>query len=177
MNKRFVVIAATLLVIALAVSEALAVIATESFTVTVPAVLTVTAPAASVSLTHSQTDGNQAFAAQRWTMAQNAALGASITFSTNQAFTHATATTFKRNAKLDLALFSSDAGSGWAVTTATDQTDYANVISDGVATVSATAIAPGDAALDLTVTFVTTDFSTLASGNYSTTVTGTLTAL
>jgi hypothetical protein len=147
---------------------------TEDFTVTVNPVLTITRPAASVTITHSQADANQVFAAQRWTVAQNSAAGASLTFSTNQAFTHTVESTFKRNAKLDLVLFSSDTGSNWAVTTATDQTDYASL--DGVATVAATADNPGDAALDLTVTFLETDFSALASGDYTTTVTGTITS-
>ena len=137
MNKRILSVGAMLFaLLALGISSASAQSSgTETFNVTVPAVLTITAPAASVGITHDQADTNQVFAAQRWTVAQNAAAGASITFSTNQAFTHATATSFKRNAKLDLGLFSSDTGSGWALTTATDQTDYANATPDGVATV------------------------------------------
>ena len=168
--------AAALVTLVLAASHANAVDDTETFTVTVDPVLTITAPAASVSAIHDTTDTNQAFAAQRWTVTQNASAGASVTFSTNQAFTHATATTVKRDARLDLALFSSDTGSGWAVSTATDTTDYANATPDEVATVAAASTAAGDAAFDLTVTFITVDFSTLPSGNYSTTVTGTLTA-
>lgn len=177
MNKQAVLFGVTLLAAALAVSRANAQATdTEGFTVTVDAVLTVTAPSASVSITHDQSDLNQAFGAQQWTVQQNATAGASISFSTDQAFTHTTATTFKRDAKLDLALASSDSGSGWAVSTATDQTDYGAATPDGVATVQAASTAPGDAAFDLTVTFVTSDFSTLAAGNYTTTVTGTLTS-
>lgn len=176
MNRRIIAVAVAVIWATAATSAKAQVSDTETFTVTVDPTLTITAPTASVAVTHDGTDTNQAFAAQRWTVTQNASAGASVTFSTNQAFTHATATTFKRNAKLDLSLFSSDTGSGWAVTTATDQTDYANATPDGVATVAATATAPGSAAFDLAVTFITTDFSTLASGNYSTTVTGTITA-
>jgi hypothetical protein len=168
--------AVSLILVALIVSDANGVSDTETFTVTAEAVLTVTAPAASAGITHAQTDANQAFTPQSWTVAQNGAEGASITFSTDQAFTHATETTFKRDAKLDLALASSDTGSGWAVTVASDQTDYANATPDEVATVSADSTAPGDAAFNLTVTFVETDFSTLASGNYSTTITATITS-
>jgi hypothetical protein len=177
MNKRIILIAATLLAILLVTTNANAQVNdTETFTVTVDPVLTIVAPAASVGITHDATNGNQIFAAQRWLVTQNAAAGAAVTFSTNQAFTNTVSSSFKRDAKLDLAVFSSDSGSGWAVTTATDQTDYANITPDGVATVAAAATAPGDASLDLTVTFITTDFSTLASGAYATTVTGTITA-
>lgn len=149
---------------------------TESFTVTVDPVLTIAAPLASTSITHDGTDTNQVFTAQRWTVTQNASAGASVTFATDQAFTHTTATTSKRDAKLDLSLFSSDTGSGWSVTTATDQTAFGAATPDGVAQVAASATAAGDAAFDLTVTFVETDFSTLPSGNYTMTVTGTITA-
>lgn len=177
MIRRSLAIAGTLLVSALAASSAYGQASTtETFNVTVDPVLTITRPAASVTITHSQADVNQAFAAQRWTVAQNAAAGAAITFSTNQSFTHSVENTFKRNARLDLVLFSSDTGSGWAVTTATDQTDYANATPDEVATVSAGANNPGDAAFDLTVTLIETNFSTLASGTYSTIVTGTITS-
>lgn len=178
MKRQIVAIAAGLiLILALTVDIAHAVTGTETFTVTAPAVLTVTPPAASVSITHGQTDVNQVFAAQRWTVAQNGSAGAAITFATNQPFTHATATSFKRNAKLDLALFSSDTGSGWSVTTATAQSNFAATPTPvNTATVAASATAPGDAAFDLTVTFIETDFSRLASGSYSTTVTATLTS-
>lgn len=146
----------------------------QVFTVTVPAVLTITPPVATVTITHDESDNNQAFAAQQWVAAQNSANGATISFATNQAFTHASNASHKRNAKLDLALFSSDAAASWSVSTASDQTDHAG--GDGVATVQAASTAPGDARLNLTVTFLTSDFSTLLQGNYTTTVTATITA-
>ena len=169
--------AASWLLVALTASNASAQVNdTETFTVTVDPVLTITSPAASVSIAHSEADTDQAFAAQSWTVAQNASAGASVSFTTSQAFTHATATTFKRDAKLDLAIATSDSGSGWTVPVASDQTDYANATPDEIATVSATATAPGDAEFNLAVTFIETNFSELASGDYSTTVTGTLTS-
>ena len=175
MKKRAILFTASLL--ALTASDLRAQVSdTETFTVTVPATLTITPPAASVSVAHDQTDNDQVFSAQQWLVTQNGSAGATVTFATNQAFTNTVATTIKRNAKLDLALASSDSGSGWAVSVASDQTDYANVTPDEVATVQAASTAPGDAAFDLTVTFITTDFSTLASGSYVTTVTGTITA-
>lgn len=147
---------------------------TEVFTVTAPVVLTVTAPTATIGITHDKTDANQVFAVQSWTVAQNGSIGATISFATGTAFVNTVTSSFKRDAKLDLALASSDTGSGWAITTATDTTDYGSA--DGVATVAAASTAPGDAAFNLTVTFITTDFSTMASGDYATTVTGTITS-
>jgi hypothetical protein len=145
----------------------------QVFTVTVPAVLTVSGPN-DVSLTHDKSDANQAFAAQPWTASSNSGAGATINFSTNQAFTHVSDSSFKRDAKLDLAITSSDAPASWSVTTATDQTNHAGA--DEVATVQAASTAPGDVALNLTVTFLTSDFSTLLQGDYTTTVTATITA-
>ena len=174
--NRALLVGASLFLVSSAASNASAVTDTETFTVTVDPVLTITAPPTSASMAHSETDTDQAFAPQSWTVAQNAPTGASVSFSTDQAFTHATDATYKRDAKLDLALASSDADSGWAITVPIDQTDYANASPDGVATVSAAATGAGDAAFNLTVTLVETDFSMLASGDYSTTVTGTLTS-
>ena len=148
---------------------------TTVFTVTAPVVLTVTAPAATAGITHDETDNDNAFPVQSWTVAQNGHSGASISFATDQAFTNTVTSSFKRDCKLDLALASSDTGSGWAVTTASDQTDYGSA--DGVATVAAASTAPGDAAFNLTVTFITVDWSTMASGDYDLTVTGTITSL
>lgn len=147
---------------------------TESFTVTVPAVLTITAPANGVTITHDGTDANNAFAVQTWSITQNPVNGATAVFSTNQVFTHATAPAFKRDVRLNLAVNASDAAAGWTVGTAADTTNFGT--SDEVATVQASSTAPGDATLNLTVTFLTVDFSTLAQGDYSLTVTGTLTA-
>jgi hypothetical protein len=145
----------------------------QVFTVTVPTVLTITGPA-NVSVNHDASNNDQVFSAQQWTASVNDVDGATVIFQTNQAFTHSTATAYKRDAKLDLAIASSDPTASWAVSTATDQTNYAGA--DGVAAVQASSTAPGDAAFDLTVTFITTDFSSLAAGDYTTTVTATLTA-
>ena len=148
--------------------------ASQQFNVVVPSVLSITAPAA-VSINHNQTDANQVFPAQSWVAQCNNSLGAVLNMSTATAFRNTVgATTYKRNAQLALALASSDAGSGWSVTTASDATNYAGA--DEVATVSARSTAPGDASFNLTVTFLDTDFSVLAAGTYTTVVTGTITA-
>lgn len=148
---------------------------TQSFTMTVPSVLSITAPSAA-SATHDATDANQAFPAAAWTVAQNQVLGTTATFSVSQAFTHATALTKKRDCKLTLALGTVESAASWTVVTANDQTDYANLIPDNAASVQATSTGAGNATLNLTVTFLDTDYSTIPQGAYSTTVTGTVAA-
>ncbi|HVL52134.1 MAG TPA: hypothetical protein VM754_11595 [Actinomycetota bacterium] len=147
--------------------------ATQSFTLTVPSVLSITAPAG-VSQAHSGQDANQAFAAQSWAVQQNQILGATATFAVATPFVHSTAPLVKRDCKLTLAIGTSEAPAGWSVTTANDQTNHA--LLDTVASVSATSTAAGNASFNLTVTFIDEDYSTLATGSYSTTVTGTVAA-
>lgn len=145
----------------------------QLFTVEVPVVLTMTAPA-DAEITHDTTNANQAFPAGTWTVECNGVDGATATFATATVFTHTTDNAYKRDVKLSLALGTADTGSGWAVTTPTDQTDRANT--DPVAQVVAASTAAGNATLNLTVEFVDNSYSTLAAGDYTTTVTGTLTA-
>jgi hypothetical protein len=167
----FVILAASFLCVAPAHAQ---VTDTEGFAVRVPSRLTITAPTGSVLIDHDETDGDQAFSAQQWEVKANSRLGATVSFSTDQAFTHATDSSFQRDAKLDLAIASSAGPASWTLAVASDQTDYAS--SDEVATVQAGSTRPGKADFDLTVTFLTVEHDTLADGDYSLTVTGTLTA-
>ena len=146
----------------------------QAFIVNVPANLSITPPNAGVSLTHDETDSDQIFPNQAWQVRANSRLGATVVFSTNQAFTHTLDSTFVRDARLDLAISSASGPANWTIGAASDQTDYASA--DGVATVQAQSDRPGQAVFDLTVTFVTTQWDTLASGDYLTIVTGTLSA-
>lgn len=146
----------------------------QAFIVNVPANLSITAPNGGVSITHDETDNDQAFPSQLWDVRANALLGATVTFSTNQAFRHTVDPTFQRDARLDLAISSSSGPANWLVAAASDQTNYAGA--DGIATVQAISTRPGQATFDLSVTFVTTQWDTLASGDYVTVVTGTLAA-
>lgn len=145
-----------------------------TYVVRVPPRVTIAAPSGTASLTHDGTDGDQVFTAERWTVSQNSPAGAVVTFTTEYAFTSTVSASLKRDARLDLALDSAESVSGWTVSVATDQTAYESAAE--VARVRAASTAPGDAAFDLTVTFLTGDVVTLASGDYSTTVVGTITA-
>ena len=159
----------------LAAGPARAVSDTQSFSVTVDSNLTISAPVAA-TITHDGTDANQAFTSQSWTVECNDPDGGSVTLAVSAPFVHGTNTTYKADAKLALAISSSDSEASWSVTTAADQTDYANATPDTDAQVVASSTAAGNVTFGLTVTFVQSDHSVLAAGTYSTTVTGTLTA-
>lgn len=145
----------------------------QKYRVTVPTNISITAPA-DVSITHDETDTDQSFPAQQWTVKGNVLAGVSVSFSTGTAFTHTTDPSFKRDAKLDLSVASNSGPGSWSVSQASDQTDYDN--SDEVATVQAASDGVGRATFDLAVSFITEEFGTFAAGDYDTTVTGTVTA-
>ena len=149
---------------------------TQGFRVRIPSKLTITPPGAEAFLLHDETDDNQVFPAQKWDVKANARSGATVSFATNQAFTHTVDGTYKADAKLDLAIASSQAKANWAVTNPSDQTDYEAAVPDEVATVQAASTRAGKATFDLTVTFITVEHDALAEGDYALTVTGTLSA-
>lgn len=157
----------------LASNAAAATTASQKYTVTVPTNISITAPA-DVSITHDETDSDQPFPAQQWTVKGNVLAGVSVSFTTGSAFTHTTDPSFKRDAKLDLSVASNNGPGTWTVTQATDQTDYSS--SDELATVQAGSDGVGRATFDLAVSFITEEFGTFAAGDYDTTVTGTVTA-
>lgn len=162
-------------VLAFAASALAATSGSQSYTMNVPSVLSVSGPG-DVVIAHDHSDSNNSFGVQQYAVSGNQRLGATVTFATSQAFTHSTASSYKRNARLDLAIASSDLLALWLVTTASDQTDYRAATPDGTAQVAAASALSGNATFNLTVTFLTEDFSTIATGSYSTTVTATLTA-
>jgi hypothetical protein len=171
--KKFILFAAVVAVSGLIAQSVLGATASQTFTVTVPTNVSITAPS-NVSLYHDETDNNQVFPNQSWTVKGNVQNGVSVSFATNQAFTHTTNASFKRNAKLDLATGTTLGPATWTVTKATDTTDY--VGGNGVATVTAASNGVGRAAFNLGVTFITDSYATFAAGDYTTTVTGTVTA-
>jgi hypothetical protein len=155
------------------VSETAMAQSTQSFKVIVPASVSIVAPAAA-TLTHNETDAPQAFPAQAWTVKGNSLNGVNVTFSTTSPFVHATDNTFKRNAKLDLAVGTIQGPAAWTVAVASDTTNYTN--NDGIAQVTASSNGVGRANMNLTVSFITEEYGVFAAGDYLTTVTGTIAA-
>lgn len=173
--RRVAILALAAILVTAAISPAAAQhSATTVFTVRVPPRMMIAAPSGTESLTHNGTEADQAFAVQRWTVDQNNPAGAVVTFATEYAFTSTDSAGLKRDARLDLSLDTARSASTWSVSVPSDQTDYASAAE--VAKVQAASAAPGSAAFDLTVTFLTGDVITLASGDYLTTVTETVTA-
>ena len=127
------------------------------------------------TITHDGTNNDQPFGLQQWAIQDNDKKnGATVTFQTRTAFRNTTASgTVKRDARLSLSIARQNVGGKWVVTQATDQTNYA--AGDELAIVSATSTDMGDATFNIFVTFVTSDFSTMRAGTYSTTVIGTVT--
>jgi len=169
MNLKYTL--AALLIASSASTAMAATVATQKFTVTVPANISIVAPA-NVSLTHDETETDQVFPAQQWVVRGNTLAGVNVSISTGSAFQHTFDANSKRDAKVDLAVNSSTGPAAWTVTQATDTTDY--TLGDGVATVQVSSDGVGRADLDVTVSFITNGFGTFASGDYETTLTGTI---
>lgn len=147
--------------------------ASQPFRVVVPSSLAIVAPAGQV-MTHDQTDNNQTFGKQRWTVKGNVPNGVAVTFATNTPFIHDSNTSMRRDAQLSLELAGSTGPGNWTVTTAADATNMGS--SDNDARVAATSNGVGKANFDLLISFVTGEFGTFASGNYNLTVVGTVAA-
>lgn len=174
---RSAIAALSLLALAIATGESLGqVTASAMFCVDVNSVQSLQPPAGPISIIHDGTNDIQDLATTQWPCLANDSDGSVVTFSTLTGFVHATLPLEVRDVELSLAIDSSAAGSGWAVTVATDQTDVGATLPDIVATVQAESTAAGSATFALSVGFVTDDVSTLVPGLYCTTVVGTITA-
>ena len=147
--------------------------ASQLNTLTVLSTMSIVAPVPGV-LVHDTSDNDQVFPVQNWITHTSGLTGANVTFVAQTPFTNALDASFQRDAKLDLAITSSDDTANWAVTIPSDQTNYLS--SSDTATVSATSSGPGIGQLGLTVTFVETGYSSLAAGAYTMTVAGTIAA-
>jgi len=147
--------------------------ATQGFTISIPQSLSIVAPAA-VSLTHDQTNNPQAFPQQPWVVKGNNTTGVNVSFAAATPFIHATDPTFRRNARLALALGATQGPAIWTVGIAQDSTDY--VTNDGIAIVTSSSTGVGRANLNLVVSFITEEFGVFAAGDHTTTVTGTIAA-
>lgn len=147
--------------------------ATQSFSVTVPQSINLTSPS-NISLIHDESNNPQAFPVQTWNVRGNAAAGVHVTFATATPFIHAADATFKRDAQLELKIGATHGPADWTVGTGKSNTDYAT--GSEVAQVTASSNGVGKADLLLTISFLTGEFGQFASGNYITTITGTVAA-
>jgi hypothetical protein len=144
----------------------------QTFTIAVPQSISITAPAAA-TLIHDQSDNPQACPVQAWTVKGNSNSGVNVNFTAATPFTHTANPTFRRNARLNLALGSVQGPATWTVGVNQAQTNYTT---NAGATVTATSTGVGRANLNLTVSFITEEFGVFAQGDYTTTVIGTVAA-
>lgn len=147
--------------------------ARQNFRVIIPSNLSIISPD-DVTLTHDETNANQRFPSQLWTVVGNNMTGVSVSFSALKPFTHTNDPRYKCDARLGLAINSSNGPGAWTMTQVNDVTDHAN--GDNTATVSAVSNGTSHARFDLGVNFITGTYGSFPSGVYETTVVGTITA-
>lgn len=147
--------------------------AQQTYRVNVPIRAVIAAPAQTPQLVHDETQADQIFSAQTWTISGNAGAGVDVSFAATTPFQHATEPV-QRNAGLALELGESAGPAAWSLETASAQTDYERGVDSAV--VSASSNGVGRAQLSVTVSFITDAFGTFPTGNYTTTVVGTVTA-
>lgn len=140
----------------------------QQFTVVVGDAISITAPA-DVSINHNLSDSNQPFGQQTWNVFTSNATGAGVVLTMGR-FINTSNAAFFRDGELGASVISSDVTATWIVGTALDDT-----VSSGTASVDASSTGPGSGQLGISVVFLETDASTLASGDYVATVTGVIT--
>ena len=145
----------------------------QIFEVTVLNTISLIAPPVA-AIVHDTSDNDQVFPVQNWIAHTSGLTGASVTLEATGPFVNVLDDDFRRDIRMNLAITSSDELASWEVTNPTDQTGYAS--GDQTATVAARSSGAGLGVLGLTVTFVETDYSSLAAGGYTTTVEGTITS-
>jgi len=145
----------------------------QAFRVNVPTSAAITAAGGLQQLVHDETNADQVFSPQNWTVKANAPGGVSVSFTAQTPFNHVNQP-FQRDVGLALAVGNIAGPGSWNVGTADAASDYASGLSE--ATVSASSNGIGRAELALTVRFITDTFGTFATGDYNTTIVGTVTA-
>lgn len=147
--------------------------ADQSYKVVVPQSITITSPTA-VQLTHDQTDNKQVFPAQAWVIRGNNRNGVDVKLEVATPFVNTQDSSSKVDAEMALSIASTQGAATWSVTKPTDKTNVAS--NDNDAFVTATSNGVGRANLSLSVTFAAKEWGSYASGEYVTTVVGTVTA-
>lgn len=133
----------------------------------------ITAPAHQ-SITHSGTDAPQAFSEAVWDLISGLDTGGYTAQWSCSPFVHSVNPNLNVDSMLAIRVVASEGSANWTAIVSTDHTDYA--AADETAVVAAQSFSVGSGQVGLTVTFFNNDFSILGAGNYTMTVTGTITA-
>lgn len=147
--------------------------ASQRYVVHVPPKVSIRAPAEAV-LTCDRGMEVQSFPSQQWEVAGNSHGGVTTVFSTNQAFTNDADSTCKRDAAIQLRIAETHGPATWRLEAPASQTDYAH--GNETALVQASSDSAGHAKFDLNISFLSGSDETLKDGNYSLTVTATVTS-
>ena len=143
---------------------------TQVFGVTVPGLVSMNSVKDLAEITHDETENDQLFPWQFWTVSNLNSAGATVTFSTNRVFTHTTLPSSKRDVRLILRKWWAPR---WRITQRRDTTDYSS--GDETATVTAESNRAGSGIFRLGVDFIEKSFATTEGGFYEMTVIGTIT--
>ena len=146
----------------------------QSFRIRVPVSAVIEAPSSAVQIVHDESDADQSFPPQYWSVRGTYAAGMRVSFSTQHAFTHTENTDFRRDAKIQLAIKETDGPGMWNIDQSEDSTQYRS--NDELAIVSASSNGIGRAKLAITVSFLTEEFGDFLPGDYQTQVVGTVTS-
>ncbi len=147
----------------------------QQFEVVVPPRLSITSPVADPAQIYSGTgNANISFPREDWLVATNSLNGATVVLQTATSFQNTVDPLYKRDGRLALRVNSTNGPALWAVTRASDTTNYASGDEDAI--VQAISNSIGEANLGLTVTFMTGIGADLVAGDYELTVIGTITA-
>ena len=133
----------------------------------------ITAPAHQ-SVTHSGNDAPQVFSEAVWDLMSGLDAGGYTAQWSCSPFVHSVNASLKVDSRLAIRVVASEGSANWTAIVGSDQTDYA--AADDTAVVAAQSFSVGSGQVGLTVTFLNSDFSILGAGDYTMTVTGTITA-
>lgn len=148
--------------------------ARQSFLVNIPRRLTIAAPPVAAQAEMDQDAVQVALPSQLWTVASNARDGATVRLSTLQSFHNLADDTIRRDAELEVRIQNQTESGAWSVSTSSATTDHLRGQEE--ASVELRSTGPGTAEIRLNVTMRSSEDQFTPSGDYVTTVVGTITA-
>ncbi|TWT53977.1 hypothetical protein Pla22_16110 [Rubripirellula amarantea] len=143
----------------------------QTFSVNVRSETFVEAPE-NVVMIHDQSESNQVFPTQTWTVRGNLTTGMVVDFVLEAPFIHALDSSSKTDARLNASVRSTQGSANWTVPISQDQTDINQNVNSANVRVQSDAV--GMAEIDLNVELVETSQFVALPGNYETTVLATI---
>lgn len=148
--------------------------ARQSFVVNIPRRLTITAPPVAAQAQMAEDAVQVTLPTQVWSVAANSRDGATVRLSTLQSFHNLADDTIRRDAQLEVTVQNQSHAGAWSVSNAIATTDHLAGLEE--ATVEVRSTGPGTADIGLKVTLQSSADQFTPTGDYVTTVVGTITA-